>query len=257
MGYAKNADFNGQVQEGFGYYQVSQKNGARYGAGRAYIGDRPRANLTVMTDMEVARILFDGRRAIGVLVRGAAGAGQGGAAPEHAVLARGEVIVSGGAFGSPQLLMCSGVGPAAHLRAHGIAVVQDSPDVGGNLQDHVDYTINRRVRHRSLFGATPGMLPDILRGWRDYKRDGTGMLTTNVAESGGFLRSAPDVDAARYTGAFLHRHRRRSWAPPAHVPRHVRAYLRAAAEEPWHGPAGECGHARRSGDRPEFLRRSA
>ena len=104
------------------------------------------------------------------------------------------MIVSSGAFGSPQLLMCSGVGPAAHLRARGIAVVQDSPDVGGNLQDHVDYTINRRVRDRNLFGSSPGVLPDILRGWRSYKRDGTGMLTTNVAESGGFLRSAPDVD---------------------------------------------------------------
>ena len=190
-GFANNPDFNGRDQEGFGYYQVSQKNGSRYGAGRAYIGDRPRANLTVMTDTEVARILFDGRRAMGVLVRNA---GKDGAGPEHEVLARAEVIVSSGAFGSPQLLMCSGVGPADHLRTHGITVIHDSPDVGGNLQDHVDYTINRRVRHRSLFGGTPAILPDVLRGWRDYKRDGTGMLTTNVAESGGFVRSAPDVD---------------------------------------------------------------
>ncbi len=186
-GFAKNPDFNGADQEGFGYYQVSQKDGSRYGAGRAYIADRPRANLTVMTDTEVARILFDGQRATGVLVRGAG-------TPDCAILARAEVIVSGGAFGSPQLLMCSGVGPAAHLRAHGIEVVHDSPDVGGNLQDHVDYTINRRVRDRNLFGGSPGVLPDILRGWRNYKRDGTGMLTTNVAESGGFVRSAPDVD---------------------------------------------------------------
>ncbi len=190
-GFPRNPDFNGADQEGFGTYQVSQKNGSRHGAGRAYIGDRPRANLTVMTDTEVARILFDGRRATGVLVRGS---GREGAAPDCAVLARAEVIVSGGAFGSPQLLMCSGVGPAAHLRSRGIGVVHDSPDVGGNLQDHVDYTINRRVRDRNLFGASPGVLPDILRGWRNYKRDGTGMLTTNVAESGGFLRSAPDVD---------------------------------------------------------------
>ena len=190
-GFRKNPDFNGREQEGFGTYQVSQKNGSRYGAGRAYIGDRPRANLVVMTDTEVARILFDGRRATGVLVRRA---GKDGGAADHAVLARAEVIVSGGAFGSPQLLMCSGVGPAAHLRAHGLEVVHDSPDVGANLQDHVDYTINRRVRDRNLFGAAPGVLPDILRGWRDYKRDGTGMLTTNVAESGGFLRSSPEVD---------------------------------------------------------------
>ncbi len=186
-GFVRNPDFNGRDQEGFGTYQVSQKGGSRYGAGRAYIGDRPRANLTVMTDTDVVRICFDGRRATGVLVRG-------GGAPDHAVLARAEIIVSGGAFGSPQLLMCSGVGPGAHLRAHGIAVVHDSPDVGANLQDHVDYTINRRVRSRHLFGAAPGILPDLVRAWRAYKRDGTGMLTTNVAESGGFLRSAPEVD---------------------------------------------------------------
>ena len=189
-GFTRNPDFNGAQQEGFGVYQVSQKGGARYGAGRAYIADRPRANLTVMTDTEVVRILFDGRRATGVLIRGAGKK----PSPEQTVSARAEIIVSGGAFGSPQLLMCSGIGPAAHLRDHGIAVLHDSRDVGGNLQDHVDYTINRRVADRNLFGGSPAILPDILRGWRDYKRDGTGMLTTNVAESGGFLRSTPDVD---------------------------------------------------------------
>ncbi len=185
-GFHKNPDFNGPRQEGFGFYQVSQKNGARYGAGRAYIGDRPRPNLHVVADTEVARILFDGRRATGVRTR------RGGA--EADVHARAEVIVSGGAFGSPQLLMCSGVGPAEHLRQHGIGLVHDSPDVGGNLQDHVDYTINRRVKHRSLFSGGPGALPDVVRGWREYKRHGTGLLTTNFAESGGFLRSTPDVD---------------------------------------------------------------
>ncbi len=188
-GFPRNPDFNGAHQEGFGPYQVSQKNGARYGAGRAYVGDRPRANLTVMADVEVARILFEGRRATGVLVRAGKSSG-----PDLAVHARAEVIVSGGAFGSPQLLMCSGVGPADHLRAHGIEVVHHSPDVGANLQDHVDYTVNRRVRSRHLFGGNAGMLPDLLRGWRDYRRDGTGLLTSNVAEAGGFFRSAPDVD---------------------------------------------------------------
>ena len=185
-GFPKNPDFNGPHQEGFGFYQVSQKGGSRYGAGRAYLGDRPRANLTVMADTEVARVLFEGRRATGVLVR------QGGT--ERHVQARGETIISSGTFSSPQLLMCSGIGPAAHLREHGVAVLHDSPDVGGNLQDHVDYTINRRVKHRSLFGGTPAILPDVWRGWREYKRQGTGMLTTNVAESGGFLRSSPRAD---------------------------------------------------------------
>ena len=185
-GHARNDDFNGADQEGFGFYQVSQKNGSRYGAGRAYIADRPRANLAVLTDTEAVRIVFDGRRAVGVLVRDASG--------ERVLGAQAEVIVSGGTFGSPQLLMCSGIGPAAHLREHGVAVLHDSPDVGGNLQDHVDYTINRTVKEDNLIGAVPGMLPAMLRGWRAYRQSGTGLLTTNVAEAGGFLRSAPAVD---------------------------------------------------------------
>jgi choline dehydrogenase-like flavoprotein len=189
-GFPRNPDFNGPDQEGFGFYQVSQKNGARYGAGRAYIGERPRANLTVMTGLAAMRVLFEGRRAIGVAVRQD---GKGAADQEHQVMARAEVIISCGAFGSPQLLMCSGIGPAAHLRAHGIDVVHDSPDVGGNLQDHVDYTINRRADAPGLFGITPGMLPAILRGVRDYRTSGTGLFTTNVAESGGFVKSGPEA----------------------------------------------------------------
>ncbi len=184
-GFAKNPDFNGREQEGFGFYQVSQKSGSRFGAARGYLA-QPRGNLHVITDAQVMQVIVEGRRAVGVrILEGEA---------ERRIDVRGEVIVSSGAFGSPQLLMCSGIGPAAHLREHGIDVVQDSPEMGGNLQDHVDYTINRRVNDRNLFGSSPAILPDIARGWRDYKRDGTGMLTTNVAESGGFVRSSPEVE---------------------------------------------------------------
>ena len=189
-GFARNADFNGPNQHGVGFYQVSQKNGSRFGAARGYIAANSHHNLTVITDAQAMRVLFEGKRATGVVVQKG----------EHSdtVGARGEVIVSGGAFGSPQLLMCSGIGLAAHLREHGIPVVADSPDVGGNLQDHVDYTINRRVNDRRLFTGSPAILPDIWRGWGHYKRDGRGMLTTNVAESGGFLcatdgAARPDV----------------------------------------------------------------
>ena len=137
----------------------------------------------VIADAQALRVVFEGKRATGVDIA------QGGRT--RTLAARAEVIVSGGAFGSPQLLMCSGIGPAAHLRDHGIAVLHDSPDVGGNLQDHVDYTINRRVDHPRLFGVTLATPREMVRGWREYRRDGRGLLTTNVAESGGFLRSTP------------------------------------------------------------------
>ena len=180
-GFALNPDFNGPHQEGVGFYQVSQKDGSRFGAARGYLSSRP--NLTVITGAQAMRVLFEGRRATGIeIVQDEQG--------RH-ILCRGEVIVSGGAFGSPQLLMCSGIGPGAHLREHDIDVIVDSPDVGGNLQDHVDYTINRRVNDRRLFGGTPAILPQVWRGWDQYKREGRGMLTTNVAEAGGFLCASP------------------------------------------------------------------
>ena len=181
-GFPKNPDFNGPDQEGVGFYQVSQKNGSRFGAARGYLaaaGD----NLTVIPDAQAMRVVFAGRRASGVEVRQAD--------QSRIIEARSEVILSGGAYGSPQLLMCSGIGPATHLRQHGIVVVADSPEVGGNLQDHVDYTINRRVNDRQLFGATPAIFGEIWRGWGHYKRHGRGLLTTNVAESGGFLCATP------------------------------------------------------------------
>ncbi|WP_371823877.1 GMC family oxidoreductase [Phyllobacterium sp. 628] len=123
-GYPRNADFNGAVQEGVGRYQVFQKNGARYNAGRAYLdaGD-PMPNLQIIANTQVRRIVFDGRRAVGVAY--------GSAGREEIMVANREIIICGGAFGSPQLLMVSGIGPADHLRQNNIEVVHDAPDVGG------------------------------------------------------------------------------------------------------------------------------
>jgi len=185
-GFFHNADFNGAAQEGFGFYQVSQKGGARFNAGSGYVGATARANLHVITDAQAQRIRFEGNRATGVDIL------RGGAA--ETINARAEVLVACGTFGSPQLLMASGVGPAAHLREHGITVVADSPEVGCNLQDHIDYAINRELRDPRLFGLDFNIFLQAAAGWREYKRAGTGMLTSNVAESGGFLRSHPDVD---------------------------------------------------------------
>ncbi|WP_454762629.1 GMC family oxidoreductase [Cupriavidus campinensis] len=194
-GFARNDDFNGESQEGVGWYQVTQHDGERWNAARAYLhggnardracnGGRP--HLHVLTGMQVLRILFEGRRAVGVL------AWRDGA--EVVLRARREVIVSAGAFGSPQLLMASGIGPGAHLREHGVPVVHDLPGVGGNLQDHLDVIVHKRVAAPDLFGISLGGAWRLLAEIRRYRRDHTGMLTSNFAEAGGFLRSRPGLD---------------------------------------------------------------
>lgn len=183
LGHTLNRDFNGVNQEGVGLYQVFQKDGMRYSAARAYVeGIAPR-NLAVRTDVPVERILIENGRAVGI-----------GFVGGRTLRARAEILISAGAFGSPQLLMLSGIGPASHLRSLGIDVVHDSPEIGQNLQDHLDATICRKVSgHREMFGLVPSMLPQVIRGWSDLKRHGRGLLTTNVAEAGGFLKTDPSA----------------------------------------------------------------
>jgi len=186
-GHALNADFNGLRQEGVGPYQLFQKNGRRYNAARAYLATAAALpNLTVFAEHQATRILFEERRATGVAVTA------GGR--RRTIRATREVVLSAGAFGSPQLLMLSGIGPAQHLRDNGIAVLHDLPNVGTNLQDHCDYIINMRANAKGLFGITPRVLLQSGFGVFDWVRTGRGPLTSNVAEAGGFLRSAPDVD---------------------------------------------------------------
>jgi choline dehydrogenase-like flavoprotein len=184
-GYPVNPDFNGVEQEGVGLYQVTHKNGERFSAAKAYLTpNRGRANLQVFTGARATRILFEGRRAVGVAFR------QGD--QERALRARREVLLSAGALQSPQLLMVSGVGPAAHLRDHGIALVHDLPGVGANLHDHIDAVQVVDAPHlKDLFGLSLAGLVNIGRGiaeWRQFRR---GLLTTNFAEAGGFIRSSP------------------------------------------------------------------
>jgi choline dehydrogenase-like flavoprotein len=181
-GHPLNPDFNGATQEGVGQYQVFQKDGSRYNAARAYIGGLAPTNLTVIATTQVARVLIEQGRATGIrCVDG------------RAFAARAEVVLCGGAFGTPQLLMMSGIGPADHLRSMGIEVLHHSPEVGGNLQDHLDFTICRATDDRELLGIVPSMLPRILRAIGPY-RQGTGILTSNVAEAGGFLKTRPELD---------------------------------------------------------------
>lgn len=181
-----NADFNGPRQEGMGLYQVTQKNGRRCSAAAAYLEPaRGRANLAVLPDSLCERVVFEDGRAAGVRVR------RDGRS--EVVRARREVILAAGAFQSPQILMLSGIGPAAHLRAHGIDIVADSPGVGENLQDHLDYTILRRTKAKGSVGLSAPFALGFPGALLAYLRDGRGPLTTNLAEAGGFIRTEPGL----------------------------------------------------------------
>ncbi len=180
-GHGTNADFNAATQGGVGRYQVFQRAGHRIDAGSAYLA-HSRPNLTVIADTQAEKLVIEDGEARGVLVvhRG----------KRRTIRARREVVVSGGAFGSPQLLMLSGIGPAAHLREHGIAVVADRAGVGADLQDHLDHISSLKLKAPGAFGMT---LPLIARAILAHGawRGGRGMLTTNIAEAGGFLRADP------------------------------------------------------------------
>ena len=186
VGFPRNADFNGATQEGVGPYQLFQKNGRRYNAARAYLQSASLPNLTILSEAQARRIVFEGRRAAGVSI--------GRRGKEDRLAARREIVVSGGAFGSPQLLMVSGIGPGEHLRRHGIEVVFNSPGVGDNLQDHCDYIANLRANGPGLIGLTIPFLIRAVGEIPDFLRSGRGVLTSNGAEAGGFIRSRPDVD---------------------------------------------------------------
>jgi len=185
-GYALNPDFNGEQQEGVGMYQVTHKNGERYSAAKAYLTPNlGRANLKVMTEAHTTRILTEGRRAVGVEVRVAGQLQQ--------LKARREVLLCAGALQSPQILLLSGIGAGAQLQQHGISVVHDLPGVGAHLHDHPDLVLCYDAPHlKDLFGLSLAGALNVLRGIGEWRRARSGMLTTNFAEAGGFIKSRPD-----------------------------------------------------------------
>jgi choline dehydrogenase len=183
-GFPVNTDFNGPTQEGFGFYQVTQKDGMRWSSAAAYLHPvRARHNLTVVTGAQASRITFDGMRANGVTY-----AAKGKAF--HQPAAR-EVLLCGGAINSPQLLMLSGVGPADHLRERGIEVVSDAPQVGQNLQDHLDIC----TLHHSTKRITYDRVSDAAIAFDYYLRGHRGPGSSNIAEAGAFVRSPLATDA--------------------------------------------------------------
>ena len=199
QGVAKTADYNGASQFGCAPAQVTQKNGERCSAAKAYITPHlARPNLTVITQAHTQRILMEGRRA--------AGAEFMQAGQTRQVRARAEVILSGGAYGSPQLLMLSGIGPTAHLQQHGIPVVHDLPGVGQNLHDHVTTVlIYRTQRKEATFGLSWCGLSTMVRSIFEWRKKRSGIITSNVAESQAFLFAdphelSPDIQLALCTG---------------------------------------------------------
>lgn len=183
-GYPRNDDFNGAQQEGAGFYQTTMRNGARSSANTAYLKPaRARPNLNVVTDALTTRVLFDGRRAIGVEYRV-------GDRTQRAHAGR-EVIVSAGSFNSPQLLQLSGIGPATLLKQHGIEIVADRPAVGDNLSDHYFARLVLRLK-------APLSLNDAVRQWHRgaaalfrYAFFRRGYFAMPALAAGCFLRALP------------------------------------------------------------------
>jgi len=181
-------DYNGQTQFGACLFQVTQKGGERCSAAKAYVTPNlKRPNLTVLTHTTTSKILFDGRRATGVEVN---------MADQKVTLkAIREVVLSAGAFGSPQLLMLSGIGPGAHLQAMGLRVLQDLPGVGENLQDHIDWPFAFHGPSSSdTLGVSPRGIARVLRGLWQWRTRRAGLLTSVICEAGAFLRSQSHLD---------------------------------------------------------------
>ena len=184
-GLEHNQDFNGKKQDGAGLYQVThfhgEKQGQRCSAAAAYLHpvQKSRPNLTVITHAQANRVIFEDKQAVGVAYE------KDGV--EHTVMARQEVILSGGAFGSPKVLMLSGIGPAEHLQTHGIDVLVDAPEVGGNLQDHLDVVFDYEVNTTDVIGIGMATLSTLTKSIRQWRKDGTGLLSTNYAEAGAFF----------------------------------------------------------------------
>jgi choline dehydrogenase-like flavoprotein len=186
-GFTYSSDFNGANQEGVGYFHLNIKNGRRFGAADAYLKPAMnRQNLTVLTDAHVKKVVFEGKRAVAVELRHK---GQ-----DRVLRADREIILSGGAINSPQLLQLSGIGEREALESLGIRCLHELPGVGKNLQEHVDACVLVSSRKNNGFTASVlgllKMLPDTIR----YMVNKQGKLAKSITEAGGFIRSRETLD---------------------------------------------------------------
>jgi choline dehydrogenase len=180
-------DFNGEQQEGVGYYQATARRGLRCSAGVAFLRPaRRRPNLRLITGAHATRILFDGLRACGIAYR----AGN----DERHMLAAKEVILAAGALQSPQLLRLSGIGPAELLRKHGIPVVSDRKGVGANLQDHLQARFILECKHRITLNDDMQSVTRMARASLSYALFRKGPLGWWAGLAGGFARTRPELD---------------------------------------------------------------
>lgn len=240
LGLPRCADFNAGNPEGFGPRQGAIRNGRRESGVTAYLNAaRRRPNLCILTEALATRIMTSSGRATGVQAL------QGGA--RRILHAAREVIVSCGAYGSPQLLQLSGIGDAALLREHGIEVVLDQPAVGRNLHDHPASSVSMRTHNTESYGLSWRTLP---RGaWiaAQYLIARRGPLASNVFEANGFMRSRPDVDRPDLQIIFMPAHRNANghWLPRGHgygiifvnLRPHSRGGVRITSGDPFARPA--------------------
>jgi choline dehydrogenase len=186
-GYQLNDDFNGAQQEGIGFYQLTQKHGQRHSAASAFLTPNlARANLTIITGVLVEKIIIEHKKAIGVSFKRKGKLQQ--------INANNEILLSAGAFNSPQLLMLSGVGPKHELAQHAITMIHELPGVGQNLQDHVDIMVVNQTKRTDVLAYRPKAALWFLQQVRHYFTDKRGLLTSTVAEAGGFIKSTAELN---------------------------------------------------------------
>lgn len=211
-GIPANADFNGADQEGVGYYQTTINRSRRWSSARAYLGPaKQRKNLTIATSAHATRLLIEDGRCVGVEY----------ATPNGRVEARcrREVIVSGGVYGSPQLLMLSGLGPAEHLKQHGIAVVRDMPGVGSHLHDHFNTYVAYKCAQPVTMNDLVNSLPRRILAAAQYALGRTGPLASMGLYVGAMVRSdrrleRPDLQINMFAWAIKERNRNGVVAQP-------------------------------------------
>ena len=186
-GIPENPDFNGATQEGCGFYQTTTNNKRRWSTAAAYLNPaRSRPNLKIETRAHAAKILVENNRAVGIEYQTPNG--------RRVARARGEVIVSGGAFGSPHLLQLSGIGPGEHLQEMGVGVVHELPGVGSNLQDHFNtFCTYKLSKNLSLNSLQYSFVDRMVAGAR-YVFLRNGPMTGNGLYVGALVRSDPSLE---------------------------------------------------------------
>jgi choline dehydrogenase-like flavoprotein len=180
--YAVLDDFNQRDREGLGFYHVTQRNGQRCSTAKGFLADiKHRSNLHILTQTHAEKVLLKAKRAVGIQARY-----QGKVQRLHA---KREVILSAGAINSPQLLMLSGIGEGEELREAGIHVQHHLPGVGKNLQDHLDAIVQHKTKVKEGYAIAFSALPKYIKNGFSYTFKRNGLFSSNIAESGGFLRS--------------------------------------------------------------------